>query len=180
MITAMFFYSVLLTLGSLSLFGSHNVPHGTLSLIFYCLALIGFMTLAVMVKKRKWLRTRFGVFKNKRLIDVTKILLNVSLIVMAILGPFFFLTGFAMAFGGNSPLFTFFGLACAGPLGAISGLIFLVFNIKNFKKPITWLALPLLLFLVLVNLYCFYPIYRYIEIFYNFNLDKLWKFVFGG
>ncbi|MBQ3388536.1 MAG: hypothetical protein IJG60_04930 [Thermoguttaceae bacterium] len=161
-------------------------------MVFYCLGLMGFVFLVILIKRKRWIKSGHGVFKNKKLFCVAKTLLNLFLITMLFLGPRFFCLGFTMAIGGNSLLFFLFGTMCAGPLGAISGLTFLIINIETFKKPVAWLGLLPLLFLVLVNLYCFLPVYHYVKFFYDvnlvefiynfycFNLDKLWTFITGG
>lgn len=148
-------------------------------MVFYCLGMMGFVILVILIKRSRWIKSGHGVFKNRRSVCVAKTLLNLFLITMLFLGPPLFCIGFAMAIGGNSLLFFLFGTMCAGPLGAISGLTFLIINIETFKKPVAWLGLPPLLFLVLANLYFFLPVYHYIEFFYNFDIDKLWIFVFG-
>lgn len=106
-------------------------------------------------------------------------LLNTILIAIAFLGPVLFLLRYLVYFQ-ISALFAVFCFVGAGPLGAISVLTFLIVNIKAFKKPFRWLGLPPLVGLLIVNLYCFYPVYHYVEIFYNFNLDKLWTLITGG
>ena len=138
-------------------------------MVFYCLSLMGFVILVILIKRR-WMKSGHGVFKNKRIFFVAKILLNLVLITMLFLGPRLFCLGFAMAIGGNSLWFFLFGTMCAGPLGAVSGLTFLIINIETFKKPVAWLGLPPLLFLVLANLYCFLPVYHYVKFFYHIDL----------
>lgn len=150
-------------------------------MVFYSLSLMGFVMLVILIKRR-WVKSGHSTFKNKRSVFVAKILLNLFLITMLFLGPplfcLGFCLGFAMAMGGDSLLFFLFGTMCAGPLGAISGLTFLIINMETFKKPVAWLGLPPLLLLELANLYCFLPVYHYVEFFYNYNLDKLWTLIF--
>ena len=180
LISVMALYSLILGLGSLRLFYSQNISPFSGPRKFYYAGLIGLAVLAILIKKRGWLENRFNVYKNIRTRR-----LNIFLITLTLLGPLLFSLGLYMvlcaAFGGpEHHLLIFFCLVCAGPLGAISALTFLIVNIKAFKKSFRWLGLPPLVGLLIVNLYCFYPVYRYVEIFYNFNLYKLWIMITGG
>ncbi|MBQ3388659.1 MAG: hypothetical protein IJG60_05550 [Thermoguttaceae bacterium] len=159
LISVMALFSLLFALVSSRLFGGNQeVPPLSLSRKFYYAGLIGFAVLAILIKKRRWFKNRFNVHKK-----ISTRQLNIFLITLTLLGPLLFILGLSMllcaAFDGPvHPFLIFFGLVCAGPLGAISGIAFLMINIKKFKKPAFWFVLTLFSGLVISNLFCFAPL----------------------
>ncbi|MBQ3388534.1 MAG: hypothetical protein IJG60_04920 [Thermoguttaceae bacterium] len=104
-------------------------------------------------------------------------ILNYSLIPIALLTPFLFCMGISICFTENGLLAWLAGFCCfnAGPIGAAAVLLFLMRNIKCFEKPVFWLTLPLLFALFLVNIFCFFPIYRY-AVSHSSLLNSLFQF----
>lgn len=89
--------------------------------------------------------------------------LNYALIITALFTPLLFCIGVSCLVE-KGLLSWIAGFCCTipGPIGATAVLIFLIINFKRFNNAVSRLSLLLLSILFLINIFCFFPIHRYV------------------
>ena len=156
------FCSILLGLGSHGLFASKALWQGSPSrntlIALFCIGLVGFAAIAaVLVKNRQLYHNNGGKPENQiAAIPKKRRVLNYILILTALLGPFFFLSGVYYGFQ-EANLLSFVFVFVLEPLSIISIIVFWIINTKYFSKAFSWIGLPLLAVLMLADIYFFAP-----------------------
>lgn len=169
------FCAILLGLGSHGLFASKALwqgspSHNTLIALF-CIGLVGFTAIAAVLFKNRSLHNHNGGKPENQIANISlkRRVLNYILILTALLGPFFFVLGFYFAISeAHWPAFICLGIL--EPTSIIAVLAFLKINAKSFSKMFLWLEVPILLVLLLIDLYCFLPLGAFLENRFHINL----------
>lgn len=171
------FCSILLGLGSHGLFASkvlalwqYSLSRDTLIALF-CVGIVGLAVIAAVLFKNRRLHNHNGGKPENLIVNISlkRRVLNYILILTALLGPVFFVLGFYFAISeAHWP--AFFCLGILEPTSIIAVLTFLKINTKYFSKMFLWLEVPILLVLLLIDLYCFIPLGVFLENRFNINI----------